>query len=142
MWENSMVDIPALAAELTDDPLGRSYSGMSDSAAAVDLNTQNRVTSVDTIGGAELWNAIDTTEYNALSADDLRIIDHIGLLNNGIPIGAGNVKTQLFGVFGAGTTTRDNLIVLSVKQQSRAEELGILGSSLEIGSAHVAQARA
>ena len=36
------MDYQALNAELTTDPLGRGYSGMSDEAASIDLNTEYR----------------------------------------------------------------------------------------------------
>jgi hypothetical protein len=60
-----------------------------------------------------------------------------------VDVGPGtNARTVLLDAFGAGTTTRDNLIDAVTVYLTRAEELNLLGRSPEIGPAHVNQARA
>lgn len=135
--------IAILADELSNDPIARGYSGMTDQEAADDLNTVYRddPSPPQTINGAQIWNAIDATEYDALSADDKALVDFF-FPGGDLPIQSGLIKTKLFGIFGGGTTTRANLIALAQPQITRAQELGILNGSEEVGPAHVALARA
>lgn len=126
-----------LKNELTDDPLGRGYSGMTDQEATDDLNTAYRELTRERI---ETWEVIEATvasEWSALSdAEKERYSTFIaaGTLN---PSGA-NTKQAFAAMFGLGTTTRVNLLALSKETVSRADEL-------EIGivtAARVASARA
>lgn len=123
-----MSDIDALQTELTTDPLGRGYAGMTDEQAAADLNTvyRDNPNPPDVVSSAAIWNALDGTEYDALSAGDKALVDFIGGLGGDIPIGSGLIKTKLFAVFAGGTTSRNNLIALaSGGQVSRGQELGL-----------------
>lgn len=130
-----MPDIDALNTELTADPLTRGYSGMSDEAAADDLNTACRERNRPTMTGSEVLNAIDIAEFSALSAEiQRRIWDviHIGEIN---PFG---VEAQLFiGAFGTESTTIASLQILRKEAISRGTELG-LGV---IRAGHVEEAR-
>ena len=68
-----------LIDELTNDPLGRGYSGMTDKQAAADLNTEYRTQDRARITGADLLNATVRSEYVALSAAE-RELWHVCLL--------------------------------------------------------------
>jgi hypothetical protein len=59
--------LQALKDELTNDPLGRGYSGMSDEAAADSLNTANR-SCLEPISSAELlaWSGNGATDGSML----------------------------------------------------------------------------
>ena len=113
-----------LKSELTDDPLGREYDGMTDQEAADDLNTEYRELIREKI---ETWEVIEATlpsEWAALTAGEkerYQTFIAAGTLN---PSGA-NTKQAFAAMFGAGTTTRANLLALSTKTVSRAEELEI-----------------
>lgn len=132
------MNISALRAELTADPLGRNYSAMSDQAAADSLNVANRTASPETIAAAAIWNAIDPAEYAGLSAENKAQVDLISGMGDAVPIQSGLIKSTLFGLFNAQSATRASLIALAAPPISRAQELG-LGFVL-VG--HVTEARA
>lgn len=123
-----MSDIDALKTELTTDPLGRGYAGMTDEQAAADLNTvyRDNPNPPEVVSAAAIWNALDATEYDGLNQTNQGVVDFIGGLGGDIPIASGLIKTKLFALFGAGTTSRNNLIALaSGGQVSRGQELGV-----------------
>ena len=117
------MDYVALKAELTADPLSRGYSGMSDSAAAADLNTVYRTRPKDTMTGSEILQAINKTEFTALTAANKQLVWdllHLGTLN---PFG---VEAALFvDAFGGGSATIAALAAARVDDVSRGEELGL-----------------
>ena len=118
-----MADIAKLRAELTADPLGRGYAGMTDVAVAADLNTVYCERNKSLLTATEVLNAIVLAEFNALTdAVQRRIWDviHIGEIN---PFG---VEEKLFiAAFGAGSVTIANLAEIRKEAVSRAVELGI-----------------
>jgi hypothetical protein len=128
--------IQVLADELTHDPLGRGYAGMSDEQAAVNLNTVDRTRQRDTVLGHEIFNATDHTEYAALAdaqKDRWLALCAIDIIN----IASGVAKALEAEIFGPGTTTRDNLLALKTENISRATELGL--GTVKVG--HVQMAR-
>lgn len=132
------MNIAALATELTTDPLGRGYAAMSDVQAAASLNTRNR-TGPDRgiIPSYELINATVPAEWNSLSATEKQRYQTITGAGS-VDIQNANVRAALAAMFGAGTTTRTNMVALqSGVSISRADELG-LGV---VGDGHVASAR-
>lgn len=116
----SRIDI--LRAELTDDPLTRGYSAMSDAAAAIDLNIMYRTRNLDTLTGSEVLNAIDKTEFNAKTdAEKQQVWDilHLGTIN---PFG---LEAALFtDIFGGGSVTIAALQAIRKEDVSRGEEIG------------------
>lgn len=116
------MDYRILADELATDPLTRGYAGMDDLQAANDLNTVYRTLQRDRVFGWEIFNVTDDAEYEALtdlqksSWDSLCSIDQIDT-------SSGVAKAREKELFGAGTTTRGNLVVLKTEDVSRAEEL-------------------
>ena len=130
------VDLDALKAELTNDPLVRGYSGMSDQAAADDLNGVYRTRNRSSMTASEVLNAVDAGEYTVLTAgnkDRLWQLLAIGELN---PFGV--EATLMIGIFGAGSVTITALQAARQEAVSRAVELE-LGSGL--GTGLVAEAR-
>lgn len=122
------MDYVALKAELTGDPLSRGYLLMSAEEAADELNAiwadpDTRTASPETVTAAQIWNALDETEYEGLNQSGQSVVDYIGQLPGDIPIQGGLIKTKLFGLFGAGSTSRDNLLALARPPISRAVEL-------------------
>ena len=128
------MDIAALAAELSGNP--GVYSSLSDAEAAVELNAEVVESNITSMTASEVMNAIDVTEWNALTdAQRQTIWDvlHLGTIN---PHG---VEATLFqNVFGASTTITA-LQALRVKLISQAAYLK-LGGIVRVG--HVQQARA
>lgn len=136
------MDIQALAAEIANDPLSRGYSGMTDQQVADDLNTAYREVIRSTLTGSTIFNAIEPSEFEALGDQSKQFVRDVFSLGDAVDVGEGtNARAVLLGAFGAGTTTRENLVAAVTDTRTRAEELNLLGRSREIGPAHVAQAR-
>ena len=129
------MDIEDLKDEITTDPLTRGYSEMTDAEVATSLNVINRERDKKSLTGTEVLNAIDITEWNALTdAAQQKIWDviHLGTIN---PFG---VEATIFiAVFGGGSDTITELAVIRKESISLATELG-LGVVKEI---HVQRAR-
>lgn len=118
------MDYAALKSELTVDPLGRGYVGMSDSAAAADLNTSYRTASVQTVQGGTVLNATDDVEFSALTTENKdRWLALCGVET--INVSSGVAKSLEADIFGPGTTTRTNLLALKNESITRAIELGL-----------------
>ena len=129
------MNLTALKAELTDDPLGRGYSGMSESEAAASLNAVNRNVNVEAVTGQEIFEATVPADYDALPAKDKPLYAIIVGLGT-ILVNGTNTKARLVAMF-AGTPTLSALAVLQKHLVSRAAELG-LG---HVGGGNVTQAR-
>lgn len=131
------MDLAALEAELTTDPLGRGYSGMTDQEVADSLNAENRNRDREIIETWEILEATSPSEWAALSAAEkqrYQTLTGVGRIN----VKAPNIRSALGAMFGAGTDTRTALVALQTESISRAQELG---HRRPIDPAQVAQAR-
>jgi len=120
--------IDTLRTELTTDPLSAGYAAMSDLAVATLLNddTTGRTVQVPTLDSVQLYEAIDTAEFDALTAAQKVDIDRLYGLGVGIDITAGSkARAVLVNAFGPGSASRTAILAIVVKAVSRAEELGI-----------------
>lgn len=129
------MDFQSLNTELTTDPLGRGYSGMTDQEATDDLNTVYRTRNKTSVSGAELLSATNSTEYTALS--DTKKSQWLSLcaIDNLDPFGtAANIAIN---IWGGGATTITNLQALRVESVSRAVEL----FNTEVATGNVEYAR-
>lgn len=118
-----MTDYAVLRAEIDNDPLGRGYSGMTDTQIAASLNTANRTRNKTSMTATEVLNAVVASEYNALTdANKTRLWELLGIgdLN---PFGV--EATLLTSLFGGGSQTIAALATKRVESISRAVELGI-----------------
>ncbi len=120
-----------LTSELTTDPLGRGYSGMSDAAVLADLNTAYRDNWVP-VSGAEMFEALNATEFTALSPGDRARVDRILSLSigstGGIATAPGSqARAEMISVFGGGSATITALAAIANQQITRAAELGLAG---------------
>lgn len=131
------MDIEVLKAELTDDPLGRGYSGMSDADAAADLNTVYRERDRIIMTGSEVLNAVDDGEWIALSDADKQIVWNIVHLGDVNPFGV-EARLMLLVFSAPDSPTIAALVAARKEAVSRAVELG-LG---HVFSAHTKAARA
>lgn len=130
------VSIVALKSEITVDPLLRGYDGFTDLQVVDSLNdTIDRDQNRETMTSSEVFNAIDKTEFNALTDIQRDLIWNIlamGVIN---PFG---LEQDLFvDTFGASTTIT-NLADARKSVVSRAVELGF--GVVKLG--HVQEARA
>lgn len=132
------MDLAALKAELTTDPLVRGYAGMTDVQAAASLNAADRSVPVRTLTSAQIFNAIVPAEFTSLSTAEKGNVDRVLGLGADIDVSAGtNARTVMLNAFVAGTATRTALAALTARTVSRAEELGLPVPS----AGHVATAR-
>ena len=135
-----MVNIAILKSEIDSDPLGRGYSGMDDTAVAVDLNTAYR-TKKEPISSAELlaWSASDARLQNIKNAaengatDDLKSLAQAAYLivtrdGTTLDLNLADRLAMLDSLVAAGVLTADDrtsLDALATVSISRAEELAI-----------------
>ena len=117
------MNIDILKTELTTDPLVRGYTGMSDIDATNDLNSIYRTSNKMSMTSTEVFNAINKTEFNDLTATNKKLIWdilHLGEIN---PFG---LEADLFvDAFGGGSATITTLKDLRKDDVSRGVELGI-----------------
>ncbi len=130
------MDIDALKIELlAGHPDTGAYS-VDDQIAADELNAVNRTRARGTVTGSEVLNATDDVEFTALQAANKgRWLAMCGV--DEINTGSGVAKSIEADLFGAGTTTRTNLLALKNPPASRAEEIGL--GFVRVG--HVIEAR-
>jgi hypothetical protein len=135
-----MANIAILKSEIDSDPLGRGYSGMDDTAVAVDLNTAYR-TKKEPISSAELlaWSASDARLQNIKNAaengatDDLKSLAQAAYLivtrdGTTLDLNLADRVAMLDSLVAAGVLTaadRTSLDALATVSISRAEELAI-----------------
>ena len=135
-----MANIALLKSEIDSDPLGRGYSGMDDTAVAVDLNTAYR-TKKEPISSAELlaWSASDARLQKIKNAaengatDDLKSLAQAAYLivtrdGTTLDLNLADRLAMLDSLVAAGVLTADDrtsLDALATVSISRAEELAI-----------------
>jgi len=135
-----MANIAILKSEIDSDPLGRGYSGMDDTAVAVDVNTAYR-TKKEPISSAELlaWSASDARLQNIKNAaengatDDLKSLAQAAYLivtrdGTTLDLNLADRVAMLDSLVEAGVLTaadRTSLDALATVSISRAEELAI-----------------
>ena len=118
------MDYAALKNEILNDPAGLGYAGKTDGQIADLLNAPgwgfiNR----DVIPTYEIFDAIEPSEYGALTAEKKTLL-HAILAMGTVDIRGSNLKKALSSMFPDGTVTRDNLLALQKRPASRAEVLG------------------
>ena len=128
-----LVKIQALKDELVGDPLVLGYSDgipwQDEVKAAADLallSVVNRSVDVDTLSGSQLFEAIDDTEWQALSADFKSDIQFVVSLGDNIQSAPGTkARAMLARALAGSATSLAALGVLGSKTVSRAEELSL-----------------
>ena len=115
-----------LKDEIDTDPLGRTYSGMSDQEVADDMNTEYRSKNKGSMPATEVANSIDASEWSALSVDEKREIWDV--LHMGSDLNPFGIEATIFNnVFGASTT-------ITALQASRVEDIS---RGVELGFGHI-----
>ena len=129
-----------LTAELTGDPLGRGYAGMTDAEAAADLNSVYRTRQLERADPADAYDVIDQIEWSALSEaeqQEIKDILQIGTVAGHLVTPGSRVRARFVAIFGAGSDTIALLLDMITEDISRAEELGLV----VVKPGHVEKAR-
>lgn len=146
------MNLKALREELESDPLNRGYSSMTDQQAADDLNAET-ISEYAPVPVSELkrfffvegvWQSVRpaTDEPAGILRDALAMFDSIRMDD---PQVRQKVEAIISGLVSYGHMTeaqKTALLFMGVTSTSRARQLNILGSSPQVGPAHIAQARA
>ena len=119
-----------LRTEVQSDPLGRGYSGMTSAQILTDLQTINRTRNKTGLNPSEVYQNIDQTQWDGLSASEQDEVWNI--LHLGDPLDPfGREATRFVAIFGAGTPTITALQALRVDNISRLNQIGISGTVTE-----------
>lgn len=132
------MDFPKLRLELITDPVTLGYAGKADQQAADLLNstTTGRTATRTSVTKREVFNAIVDADWPSTAVLQNKLI--VLFSQDAVDPSNTNVRGVIASIFGAGTTSRANLLALSTQTVSRAAELG-----LEVVQAgHVQGARA
>lgn len=132
-----MGQIQTIKSEIDDDPLGRGYSTMSNIEVADSLNVENRSKNLTHITGDQLGDAVDETEYNALSADDQGAVRELWQVQQLNPFGFAAIVIK--SIFPSPGTTLAALVSLRIKSISRGDEIGLKET---VQADHITKARA
>lgn len=117
--------LDVLKAEIDGDPLVRGYAGMTNQQIADDINTAYR-DNWRPISSSQLFEAIDSTEFVALSDANKSRVDRLLGLGENIQTAPGSKsRAELVAVFGGGSQTAANLLPIANPGQTRGQELGI-----------------
>lgn len=122
------MDYQALSNEVSIDPLARGYAGMTDTQVADSLNSVDRSRNRTSMTGSEVFNATDSAEYNALTAEDKASWLSFCGIDSHDPFGTSAAFVS--NIFGAGNTV-NALIAARVETVSRATELSL--STVKVG---------
>lgn len=120
------MDYEALAAELTNDPIGRNYAAMADEDVVISLNTEDRTRIKSWVTGYDVFRATDPTEFESKTEVQRRewmmlcAIDQLDPDNNGIMVA---LAQSIFDI-PANSPTVQALIVLRTETITRFQELG------------------
>lgn len=120
------MDYNILKQEIETDPKGLGYSGMSDQEIVDKLNEigGSGETKIKTsIAMSDILKALVYSEVIALTTPQIQILE-LFTVSNDIDPSDTNIQEVFKGIFGAGTTTRSNLLALATESCSRAEKLG------------------
>lgn len=112
-----------LDIEVTADPLGRGYAGMTDQQLLDSLNALDRTRNVTDLSAEIVYDAIDHTEWNALTdAQRTRIMELLHM-PDGVNLW-GRALDEFKSIFGTGSATAASLNALRTVPISRSEECG------------------
>ncbi len=116
-----------LKIEVQTDPLGRGYTGMTSADILTDLQTINRTRNKTGLNPSEVYQNIDQTQWDGLSASEQEEVWNI--LHLGDPLDPfGREATRFVAIFGGGSATITALKALRVDNISRLNQIGISGT--------------
>lgn len=117
------MDLVALKAEITDDPLAIGYAEKSHEDIARLLNRPSRSIDSESLSSGVLVSCLDRAEFAALSASDKTYLN-LFVTAGSVPMTA-EVRQTLRALFPVGSNTRKNINAATKRDGSRAEELGL-----------------
>jgi len=121
--------VDTLQTERTDDPLARSYSGMTDAQFLASITTEDR-TALNQVSSRDIFEAMDPAEAPTFGTQEADIFGWVLTTAAGAPVTLdGNIRAALLQVFAPGTS-RTNLAALEFLNISRATEIGLPEPSL------------
>ena len=101
------------------------YAGLSDAEICQALNAQTISYEVDTLATGQIYNCVNPTEFNALTADKKQLLRDILSLGE-VDVSAGtNARAVLLNLFPAGTATINALAAAVTKTTSLGNQNGI-----------------
>lgn len=119
------MNLQPLKTELTTDPLGRGYAGMTDAQAADNLNAADRTIEASAIPAPALLAGMVYSEWVALTADQKQYLSMLVAAGSFDGRTGKPPRTALLAMFNGGSQTRSNLQILLGQTVSRASELGL-----------------
>ena len=115
-----------LATELTNDPLGRGYAGMTSQQVEDSLrNVKDRTRVREWMESSEVFQSIDITEFKAKTSDQQRNVMSILSFGKVNPRDGSKERAYFIDVFGGGSATAAALATARQESISRSVELGI-----------------
>jgi len=120
-----MSDFDILQEEITTDPMGIGYSGMTPEQIYTALTVENRTRNKSFMFGYEIWENTDSAEYASKTAEAKREWLALCAIERVNPFGA--AQQVAIGIFGnpASSVTVANLQAARVETLSRMKMLGI-----------------
>ena len=136
-----MAEYLGLRTHIDADPDVRGYSGMEDAQVAVSLNTAIKSEDQLSMAGNVVFDFIDETEWDAITADNQLLITSLCSMSSLDPFG---LPAHIFlDVFGGGS---DTIIALNAARQVDVTDAQFyasdIGLSLPIKEGYVFKARA
>ena len=120
------VSLPVLKTEIQTDPQGYNYTGSNlEIANALNLVRAAEIVTRKTVSAEELQTSVVIAEYIALTDIERTGWNSILIVAapNGMDVSNAALRNQIAAIWGAGTTTRANLIALQTRTGTRAEVL-------------------
>ena len=113
-----------LVSEFSVDPIARGYDAMDDAERYASLQVVDRTTPKTSLTSSEVFNAIDTAEYNAIADEaDKAMVWQLLALGTLNPYG--KEKDLIVQLFGGGSNTVANLQAARVTACDRIVEIGL-----------------
>jgi hypothetical protein len=134
--------LPALTAEINNDPKALGYAALKDQPQALadrmnEAGASGETITKDFVPVEDVVAAIVRADYDAAGPAGKTFLQEIVLRGSRVKVGDANVRASLAGIFTAGTTSRANLLALSTRPASRAEILfGMYYNVTDINVAH------
>ena len=126
-----------LSNEITADPEGIGYAGMTNIQVADALNLENQADDREFVPTGEILGAIVPADFVAIADAAHRTYLQILLATDAVPLGSANIRLALANIFSGAPTT---LAALAALQQSNISRARVLGLG-RVAEGHVAHAR-
>ena len=120
-----MANYGQLRTEMDADPAGLGYASKTDAEVSALLNVANVTAPGATVNSAQIYEAVDDAEFEALNNGQKVRLRDVYSLSGDIPLDNSRVRTLLLTFFGAGTNTRANLAALQPPDITRASAIGL-----------------